>query len=92
MQKVSTLINDTLATMPKVKFVSYYKFSFSFSGKATLANGEEVSIHASMGGNADEIYEKEIVPEVEQKLNKDDFSYIHVKNLTTGEEQHWSTW
>ena len=39
-----------------VKFDSYYKYSFSF--KAPLS--EDMTLHVSIGGNADDIYREEI--------------------------------
>lgn len=46
---------EMYGTVP-LKFMSYYKYSFSFSGVA--ADGAK--IYASIGGNADDIYRLEV--------------------------------
>lgn len=52
----------------EVKFSSYYKFSFVFSG--VLDNGNKISVE--VGGNSDDIYRLEVVanlPETIASLN-----------------------
>ena len=48
----------------KVKFSSYYKFSFVFSGE--LPDGKRISV--IVGGNADDIYRMEVDVNAEETV------------------------
>lgn len=52
----------------KVKFSNYYKYTFTYTG--TLPDGGKISI--CDGGNSDDIYRYEVVPDREEKV-----SFIH---------------
>ena len=49
----------------KVKFSSYYKYTFNFRGVA--ADGTE--IHAGLGGSSDDIYKLDVTADKEETLN-----------------------
>ena len=49
----------------KVKFSSYYKYTFNFRGIAT--DGTE--IFASVGGSSDDIYKLDVTADKEETLN-----------------------
>lgn len=59
-----------------LRFSSYYKYSFRFSGLAE----DGVKIFASIGGNADDIYRWEITPDKVITLNDDDPSYFSLSD------------
>ncbi len=48
----------------KVKFSSYYKYTFSFTG--TLPNGDTIQV--GVGGNADDIYKMEVGGDCEETI------------------------
>lgn len=48
----------------KVKFSSYYKFSFTFAG--ILDNGYMIMV--SVGGNSDDIYRMEVIADFEETV------------------------
>lgn len=58
-----------------LKFTSYYKYSFSFSGVAP--DGAE--IYVSIGGNADAIYRLKVAPNDAITIKADDPFYICIK-------------
>lgn len=58
----------------KLKFNSYYKYSFSFKGKTE--DGEEV--YVSVGGSADDIYRLEVSVEEEETIDSLCPNYIEV--------------
>jgi hypothetical protein len=88
--KQMTLLEQVLDIKPKVIFNSYFKYSFTLIGKTTLSNGDEISITASMGGSADDIYRLSISANSEEILAKEHFNSITVKNVNTGEEESWN--
>lgn len=49
-----------------VKFSSYYKFTFTFSG--VLANGDRIMV--DVGGNSDDIYRMEVSADSEEAIAK----------------------
>ena len=52
----------------KVKFSSYYKYTFNYIG--TLPDGNVISVDC--GGNADDIYRYEVVPDMEETISSID--------------------
>jgi len=50
----------------KVKFESYYKYVFSFSGK--LEDGKIISV--GLGGNSDDIYREEVSADDERTVSQ----------------------
>lgn len=48
----------------KVKFSSYYKYTFTYTG--TLHDGGTISI--GFGGNADDIYRCDVIPDKEETV------------------------
>jgi hypothetical protein len=52
----------------KVKFSSYYKYTFNYIG--TLPDGNVISVDC--GGNADYIYRYEVVPDMEESVSSID--------------------
>lgn len=49
-----------------VKFSSYYKYTFTYTGK--LPDGSEISI--DYGGNSDQIYRQDVVPDKEYTVSE----------------------
>jgi len=52
----------------KVKFSTYYKYTFTYVGE--LPNGGKISVDC--GGNADDIYRYEVVPDMEESVSSID--------------------
>lgn len=57
-----------------LKFSSYYKYSFRFSGVAE--DGAAISI--SVGGDSDDIYKFEVNSETVLKLKDEDYRYASI--------------
>jgi hypothetical protein len=49
----------------KVKFSSYYKYTFSYA--ALTEDGLKITV--GIGGNSDEIYRQEVMPDKEEYIN-----------------------
>lgn len=58
----------------KLKFQSYYKYSFDFIG--TTDKGEEITV--AVGGNADDIYKLSVGASKEETINSLDPHFIQV--------------
>tara|TARA_B110000008_G_C16896720_1_gene535049 strand:+ start:262 stop:516 length:255 start_codon:yes stop_codon:yes gene_type:complete len=58
----------------KLKFNSYYKFSFAFEGKSD----DGCTVLASIGGDSDDIYRLDIYASKEETLSTLDPNYIKV--------------
>jgi hypothetical protein len=71
----------------KLKFNGYYKYSFSFTGETE--DGEQ--IYASIGGNADEIYNLDVNAEKEESINSLCPNYISVSKDGKGIVD-WNCW
>lgn len=71
----------------KLKFSSYYKFSFGFTG--TTEDGE--SVYASIGGDSDEIYRLDVDADKEETIKTLEPNFI---NITKGKQNiaDWSEW
>lgn len=85
-----SLLEKVLKNKPLLKFESYYKFSFTFTGSLVLDTGEKIEIVASIGGDSDSIYGLSVSTSKLLELNYDNFNYINVKNLDTGETETFS--
>lgn len=62
----------------KVVFTYYYKYSFSYEG---MFEGKK--IYVSVGGNADDIYRHEVVPNKEYAVKELGLNYATVKEGET---------
>lgn len=66
-----------------LNFSSYYKFSFSFKGRAS----DGIEIYASMGGQADDIYRYEVSADTTEKIG-DGSDWNHISFRKNGKKIH----
>jgi hypothetical protein len=72
----------------KVKFSSYYKFTFTFVGQLE----DESTIRLLVGGNSDDIYREHIVADQEYMVMQLGFNYAEVTQNETAIDECLNGW